>query len=283
MSSRSSSGSSAGRSSFPSQSSTKPLTEYSVSVKEQDGGGRYIISLRKKVGQYQIQQQQQLKRRMDAAYRTYTHTGTPTIKSILSNPFKLRTKAIVESKLKRHIQRYEPPPNSIGHILNYFKNILCKGQISKYNNPTRSNIDEWKNQLYSYFVLYKQFLEEKFHFLYDRSQYDEMIAVHIIKKLIQQAMNEVEKESPKCLLDEYPNNLVKHCFDTLKDELSHTSKRLYQKTLKNVIFTVPDSGNPPSTRSLETRFQVLKQTPFGGSSGGGGAKRSSSSSSSSLF
>ena len=278
MSSRSSLGS------LGSQSSAKPIVDYIVSVKESDGGGRYIISLKKKVGfgetQYQ-QQQQQLKSRMDAAYRTYTYTGTPTIKSILSNPLKKRTKTIVESKLKRHIQRYEPPPNSIDHILNYLKNILCKGKISKYNNRYRSfKPTVWKDQLYSYFVLYKQFLEEKFHVLYNRNQYDEMIAVHIIKKLIQQAMNEVKIESPKCLLDEYPNNLVKHCFDTLKVELSATSKTLYQKTLKNVIFTVPDTGNPPSTRSLETSLQVLNHTPFGGSSWGAGwAKRSSSSSS----
>jgi hypothetical protein len=215
---------------------------------------------------------------MDAAYRTYTYTGSPTIKSVLSNPFKVRTKTIVESKLKRHIQRYEPPPDSIDHILNYLKNILCKGKISKYNNRYRSYKDEWKDQLYSYFVTYKHFLEDKFHFLYDRNQYDGMIAVHIIKKLIQQAMNEVKIESPQCLLDEYPNNLVKQCFDTLKVKLSGTSKTLYQKTLKNVVFTVPDSAKPPSTRSLQTRFQILKQTPSGGS-----GRSSSSSSSSSKY
>ena len=190
MSSRSSSGSSAGRSSFSLDiSSAKPLipcTNYSVNVKKQDGrfGQRYIISLKKKVDfgetQYQIQQQQQLKRRMDAAYQTYTHTGTPTIKSILSNPFKLRTKTIVESKLKRHIQRYEPPRANIDILLDYLKNVLCKEKVRKYSNRSRSYKDEWKNQLYSYFATYKHFLEDKFHILYFTEQYDEMIAVHKI-------------------------------------------------------------------------------------------------------
>ena len=219
--------------------------QYTVSV-QKIYNRPYTVLLKKKVGQVQIQQQKQFKDRMATAYRAYANGQTlpRSMKSILSNPLKIRTKTILESKLKRHIQNY---PLLAPSLLEYFKKIIC-------NNKQRAQVlnKQGLGELTTIYTNYKVFLYDKFKILTKPSEDETLLPIfliYILKKIIQQALNDLERENPDCFQTVKLNEAVKRCFETLKGNL--TSDSSLQKILRNITFI-------PAKQQLLTISQTIK-------------------------
>jgi len=185
--------------------------DYIVSVL--DNNGKYIVKLKKPIqhgfvsqqesSQQESSQQEQLKQKLKQEYEKYRKSWKGMLKTIVSNPLNRRKTydAIVESKIKRHIQQYqntqlweqlvELASTIIKYI--YYCEIITKVRnqripeqytVRKYQCQTQL----FRKQFKSYVEAYKTYLGERFHFSCD-TNISNLIYIYTIKKLFQDVIN----------------------------------------------------------------------------------------------